>query len=62
MRYFIFMFRCFQKNEGILFSSRNVVANLLILISASQKSDTSAGLELKFYFFENICLCTCTEA
>lgn len=59
--YFILMLQCFQKNEDILFSSHNMNANLLILIFASQKSDTSAATEGRFYFFGNICLCTCTE-
>lgn len=55
------MFQCFQNSEDVLFSSCNTVANLLMLIFGSQKSDTSAEMELKFDFFENMCLCTCTE-
>lgn len=38
-----------------------MIANLLMLIFASLKSDTSAAMEGRFYFFGNICLCTCTE-
>lgn len=45
-------------NGDILFSSHKRVANLLMFIFASQKSDASARMEVKFYFFENICLCT----
>lgn len=56
------MFQRFQKNEDVMFSSCNTVANLLMLIFASQKFNTSAGMELKFYFFGNICLRACSEA